>query len=303
MLFLTVCLFLFSGIVEANTTFKLKAEGIIIDFDRFFITALPGKSISVDVKGTADENIDVKTDFEAKPYFESGVWKIKAPAKSGNYEIDFIDKNSGEKITLVLFVLMPYSQMEGEYLNGYRIGHYPERIYKGKSNYHRPEGFIEVTERNKDLYISPHFQLKQFLCKQKSGWPKYIVLNPRLLIKFERIVSDLNKDGYAVKTLFIMSGYRTPYYNKSIGNVKFSRHVYGDAADVYVDDNGDGVIDDLNRDGKSDIEDARIIAKAAELLDDDSEYGTLKGGIGTYKKNSRHTYFVHIDTRGYKARW
>ena len=46
-----------------------------------------------------------------------------------------------------------------------------------------------------------------------------------------------------------MSGYRTPHYNKAIGNGQFSRHVWGGAADVFVDEDGNGVMDDLNRDG------------------------------------------------------
>ena len=47
-----------------------------------------------------------------------------------------------------------------------------------------------------------------------------------------------------------MSGYRTPFYNRSIGNqTRFSRHVYGDAADIYADDDGDGKMDDLDGDG------------------------------------------------------
>ncbi len=100
-----------------------------------------------------------------------------------------------------------------------------------------------------------------------------------------------------------MSAYRTPYYNKSIGNVKFSRHVYGDAIDLYVDDNHDGIMDDLNKDGKINIKDARVIAKVVEKIEQDPHYKEFIGGLGVYNKNSRHTYFVHVDTRGYAARW
>ena len=100
-----------------------------------------------------------------------------------------------------------------------------------------------------------------------------------------------------------MSGYRTPYYNKKIGNVKYSRHVYGNAADVYVDINGDGVIDDLNSDGKNNMDDGLVLFKIVNSFDKDPGFNELLGGIGKYKKNSRHTYFIHIDTRGYKARW
>ena len=60
-----------------------------------------------------------------------------------------------------------------------------------------------------------------------------------------------------------MSGFRTPQYNVAGGNTGgragLSRHMYGDAADVFIDNDGDGVMDDLNRDGRSSIEDARVI--------------------------------------------
>ena len=41
-----------------------------------------------------------------------------------------------------------------------------------------------------------------------------------------------------------MSGFRTPQYNKGGGNTGgragLSRHMYGDAADIFIDSNGDG---------------------------------------------------------------
>lgn len=100
-----------------------------------------------------------------------------------------------------------------------------------------------------------------------------------------------------------MSGYRTPYYNKSIGNVKFSRHVFGDAADIYVDEDLDGVIDDLDNNGKHDMADALVIHSIINKMENDPENEHLVGGMGSYKKNTAHTYFIHVDTRGYKARW
>jgi hypothetical protein len=43
-------------------------------------------------------------------------------------------------------------------------------------------------------------------------------------------------NGHNVDGLTIMSGYRTPFYNRAIGNVPNSRHVFGGAADFYIDD-------------------------------------------------------------------
>ena len=52
-----------------------------------------------------------------------------------------------------------------------------------------------------------------------------------------------------------MSGYRPPF--SAIGNVQYSRHVWGGAADFYIDQSPkDGVMDDLNKDGVVNREDA-----------------------------------------------
>ena len=40
--------------------------------------------------------------------------------------------------------------------------------------------------------------------------------------------------------------------------------MYGDAADVYIDVDGDGWMDDINGDGRVDTGDARFLAAAAE---------------------------------------
>ena len=97
-----------------------------------------------------------------------------------------------------------------------------------------------------------------------------------------------------------MSGYRTPAYNKAIGSSKYSRHMYGDAADIYVDDNHDGFLDDLNGDGKITNKDTKWLA---DLANDVQRKNNIKGGVGIYKRTSRHPRFVHVDTRGYYARW
>ena len=96
---------------------------------------------------------------------------------------------------------------------------------------------------------------------------------------------------------------RCSFYNKAIGNVKYSRHIFGDAIDIYVDDNYDAVMDDLNKDGIISMSDAEVIQSIVNEIDNDPEYEDLLGGMGKYNKNAAHTYFIHIDTRGYKDRW
>jgi hypothetical protein len=101
-----------------------------------------------------------------------------------------------------------------------------------------------------------------------------------------------------------MSGYRTPYYNQTIGNeTRYSRHLYGGAADIYVDEDGDGAMDDLDRDGRVDLDDAKVVAGLIERLSGSSWYRPFTGGLGLYRANPAHGPFLHVDVRGYPARW
>jgi hypothetical protein len=99
-----------------------------------------------------------------------------------------------------------------------------------------------------------------------------------------------------------MSGFRTPAYNASIGNTTiYSRHLWGDAADVYVDADGDGRMDDLNGDGRHTVADARLLATWVEGLE--ARKSWRPGGLASYRANAVHGPFVHVDARGTRARW
>ena len=66
-------------------------------------------------------------------------------------------------------------------------------------------------------------------------------------------------------------------------------------------EDGDGWMDDINRDGRRDVGDARYFAEAAERVE--REHPSLIGGIGIYRPGPGHGPFVHVDTRGFRARW
>jgi Bacterial protein of unknown function (DUF882) len=206
-----------------------------------------------------------------------------------------------------LIVMKPFSAKVDGRIGNYRLGSWPYEGTNPKSpNYATPKGFIEVTRENFGTKVSEHFTVGQFLTKDQGNvWPKYLVLDRRLLDKLELTIAELNRMGYPVKNFTVMSGFRTPQYNErgvgAGGRSSVSRHQYGDASDVYPDDNGDGRLDDLNRDGRVDLKDARILASAAEAVEKNNPQ--LVGGIGIYPATSAHGPFVHIDTRGTRARW
>jgi hypothetical protein len=208
---------------------------------------------------------------------------------------------------LAVFVLAPFSDEVAGKIGGYEMGAWPDPAKAPKDPaYALPRGFIKLTKDTMKTPVSQHFEIGEFLTKDQADvWPKYLVLEPRLLDKLELTISQLNAMGYPVKNLFVMSGFRTPRYNdldlgpKSRSAV--SRHMYGDAADVYPDDDHDGKMDDLNHDGKIDEADAQIVYRAAEEVE--KRFPVLVGGIAVYRATSAHGPFVHIDCRGKRARW
>jgi hypothetical protein len=140
---------------------------------------------------------------------------------------------------------------------------------------------------------------------QSSIWPKVLVIRLPLLDKLELIAAELAASGRS-STVRIMSGFRTPQYNAlgvgpRGGRAGDSRHMYGDAADIFVDGDGDGRMDDLDRDGRVTTRDARWLADLAARVE--GTYPALTGGIGVYRANAVHGPFVHVDVRGTVARW
>lgn len=94
------------------------------------------------------------------------------------------------------------------------------------------------------------------------------IIDKRLVDVLDRIRERLGVP------ITVNSGYRCPEHNAEVGGVSDSRHVLGTAADITYD----GI--DIDR-----------LAEIAEECGSD--------GIGKYYYQD----FVHIDVRGYAARW
>ena len=287
-----------------TASFAIGFKNEVSAYRTFFTTVMPGDSLRLRVATPrTGARYAMRAGIGQVRALTGDSWIWRAPTESGLYPMVVTQDAPADSIHLNVFVLVPRSRQEGNFLNGYRIDQYPARPLKGLPIYRPPRGFIEVTRANADTRLAPHFTLRQFLCKQAGGWPKYVVLNERLLLKLEVILAALNEAGHATETLAVLSGYRTPYYNRAIGNVRYSRHVWGDAADIYIDVDGDGYMDDLNRDGSIDYHDAHLIYEVVDGLHGKPWYVPFVGGLGRYKRTSSHGPFVHVDTRGFRARW
>jgi hypothetical protein len=285
--------------------FTINVNNIENSYKIMTVFTLPREKLKIDIK--KDTTVDKYRLYSPEGKIipaASSRWDWRVPAQTGRYRLKMESIDRQRSMSLNVFAMVPYNQIQGEYLNGFRIGKYPQFVFKRPAIYKHPRGFVEVTPRNEDTFISPHFKLKQFLCKQDGGYPKYLVLREKLLLKMELILEKINEKGYRCDTFHVMSGYRTPYYNKSIGNVKYSRHIYGGAADIFIDENPkDDMMDDLNQDGKIDYRDAAILYRIIDELYGEKVYDRFLGGLARYKKTNNHGPFVHIDVRGRRARW
>ena len=118
------------------------------------------------------------------------------------------------------------------------------------------------------LYLSKHFQVKEFACKDGNDT---VWVAEELLDVLESIRAQAGG-----KPMTVLSGYRTPSYNTKVGGAEYSQHVYGTAADICVK----GV-------------DVNTLAKYARIAMPE------RGGVGLYVKQG----FVHVDVRAEKADW
>lgn len=272
-------------LVTERTTQSQKAAAP--HFEQWYETVMPGKALKVSLP--AGHRLMIN----GSPW--STTWRapdsaqtLPATLLSGTQTIANIN----------IFVLEPHSNIDSKgRLNGYRIGTYPRNA---------PDGFIKLNgPEDRETALSPRFKVGQFLCKQQPDhWPKYVLVSQNNVRRLEALLTSLhdNKTTEA-DTFFVMSGFRTPFYNTAIGSAKFSRHMYGDAADIYVDyQPRNGTMDDLNRDGEITKADANWLYDHAQKL---FRYRTdlPKGGLGAYRANAAHGPFVHVDGRGSTARW
>ena len=279
-----------SGVAEANVGSLLAA----VPADTMF-----GRSGKLRVRFVSDR----RGSF-AVPILERlfGNTAIQTP---GVYDVG---DSAGLGRSLSFVTLLPFEAKDKGRVGSYRIGYWPEEKGRLRSDaYENPDGFIVVTPENQDLQVSEHFRLRDFLTHDQQGvWPKYLVLREELIDKLELVIQDLEAHGVRVEHMSVMSGFRTPEYNaqgvgRRGGRAKDSRHQFGDAADVFVDNNGDGRMDDLNHDRRVDSRDAKVIVAAVERVE--RAYPELAGGGGVYRATRAHSPFAHVDARGKRARW
>ena len=121
--------------------------------------------------------------------------------------------------------------------------------------------------------LTKNFKLSEFKCRDGSSVPDELLANVELLAKNLQVLRD-----YIGMPIRIISGYRSPKYNRRIGGARKSQHMSAKAADIKVS----GMSPDEVRDA---------------ILHLIGEGKMMQGGVGRYRS------FTHYDVRARKARW
>jgi hypothetical protein len=197
---------------------------------------------------------------------------------------------------------IPFAKKTGEFLAGLRLGLWPaEKRRIDDPNYRNPDVFLVVAPSKRDTPVSEHFTIGEFAMHEHRDRTTIVVLRETLLKKLELVLTDLKARGIDAQKLAVLSGFRAPHYNGRVeGSAQDSRHQFGDAADIIVD-NGNGRMADLNGDGRVDRNDIYVVADAIERVE--RRHPDLIGGLGLYDATGPSGPRLHIDVRGKPARW
>ena len=123
------------------------------------------------------------------------------------------------------------------------------------------------------MQLTANFKLSEFRCKDGTDVPEELIDHVQLLCENLQVLRD-----HIGKPIRVISGYRSPKYNRRIGGAKKSQHMLAKAADIKVK-------------GMKPAEIKSVIVKLIK------EGKMMPGGVGLY------TTFTHYDVRGRNARW
>ena len=123
------------------------------------------------------------------------------------------------------------------------------------------------------MRLEKNFILSEFKCKDGSDVPDSMLDNVKLLAKNLQVLRD--EIG---KPIRVISGYRSPKYNRKIGGARKSQHMTAKAADIKI----------------KGMTPAEVKSTIVRLI---KEGKMMSGGIGLYRT------FTHYDVRGFNARW
>ncbi|MEO0899855.1 MAG: D-Ala-D-Ala carboxypeptidase family metallohydrolase [Bacteroidota bacterium] len=203
------------------------------------------------------------------------------------YNTKLVESEKEIDKVLARFESFPYSQLPKDYKEA-TLSH--QKPYAGmlrtaryyKVPYKDVYTKIVGEHRIKDLMPKDAFYKDHVFGGEDIIW----LIDPRVLKKLLMLEKLLIKEGYDPSHIKVVNGYRHPAYNKKVGGASQSRHIVGEAIDMSIGDvDGNGRIEKADKKVVLDLLDQKVIRSF--------------GGIGLYPKSQS----VHMDVRGYRARW
>jgi len=282
---------------QISPKLSVDINGYVYDWDNTGRFVLPGETLLLATSDNSNSSGWVASAGELVDEGNATGWV--APQEPGLYPIIVTSGTTVRRINA--FVMIPYDSLDKKgYLKGVKIGKYPKPIEEFP-NFTKPRGFIMVTPDLMETPISRRYTLGEFVQRTGDGFPKFAALREELLIKLELLTDFVQAKGYKLEKFKVLSGFRPPATNRRVRYGRNSAHIYGGAADFYIDGNNDGGMDDLNHDGQSNRKDSKLLAAWVDELE--VLHPELVGGVGWYSRNRARGPFVHVDVRGARSRW
>ena len=174
--------------------------------------------------------------------------------------------HAGEQITDAILIEGRTWNRTADLLDFFRV----ESDWIPGGGYHEIQltGIPEVLGKGiNDIQLTNNFNLSEFQCKG-SDCNGAVAIDPELIRRLQAMRDE------ADKPIKVVSGYRCPDHNKTVGGASNSQHLFGRAADIF------------------------IVGIPLQEQYDLADKHFPDGGVGTGA-----SWGVHVDTRGHKVRW
>lgn len=154
--------------------------------------------------------------------------------------------------------------------------------------------FYKINKKLSQQKVVGNFRIKKFVARDQNYRQSsyfnnndiYWGINPEILHKLMELKNIFAENNNNWNEMKVTSGHRSLARNEKMGGASKSRHILGEAVDLHIGD--------IDRDGQYTEEDKNKVLRICDkrLIGD-------KGVIGKYPD----TRVIHIDVRGYRARW
>ena len=96
-------------------------------------------------------------------------------------------------------------------------------------HYARVAYFIDLPRASLSQQVTANFRLREYVASARQRGATRAYVDPQIADHVQQIRSGLGRP------LTLNSAFRSPEHNRAVGGATYSRHIYGDAVDIDVD--------------------------------------------------------------------